>query len=42
MLAEVVALEGFGPDAALDAVQHSEDSTHTGDRRRHACRIVCC
>jgi len=42
MLAGLVAVECCGPDAALDAVQHSEDSTHAGDRSRHACRIGCC
>ena len=32
LLAGVAAVEGCGPDAAQDDVQHSEDCTHAGDR----------
>ncbi len=38
----MVAEEGCEPDATLNAVQHCEDSTHAGDKSRHACRIGSC
>ncbi len=42
MFAEVVAVEGCGPDLAVNAVQQCEYSTRASDRSRHACRIGCC
>ena len=42
LLVAVVAVEGCGPDLAVNAVQHSEYSTDATDKSRHACRIGCC
>ncbi len=39
MLAEVVAVEGCGPDLAVNAVQHYVHSMHVCDRSRHASTI---
>ena len=41
MLTGLVAVECCGPDAALNAVQHCEYSTHASDKSRYACRICC-